>query len=53
MTPSAAQVRNPISIASVGSGLRYKSELLAALPQIAALKHQAKVWLFNDPHQSS
>ena len=53
MTPSAAQVRNPISTASLGSGLHYKSELLATLPQIAALKHQAKVWLFDDPNQGS
>jgi tetratricopeptide (TPR) repeat protein len=50
MTPSAAQVRNPISTASLGSGLHYKSELLASLPQIAALKHQAKTWLFNNPN---
>lgn len=41
MTPSAAQVRLPISSASLGSGLRYKSQMMGQLPQLASIKHLA------------
>jgi len=47
LTPSAAQVRNPISAKSLGSGLQYKQQVLAHLPQIAAIKHQANAWFLG------
>ncbi|MDA0762343.1 MAG: hypothetical protein O2949_11985 [Proteobacteria bacterium] len=41
------QVRNPISAKSLGSGLQYKQQVLAHLPQIAAIKHQANAWFLG------
>ncbi len=41
MTPSAAQVRLPISSKNVGNGLRYKSQMIGHLPQLASIKHLA------------
>ena len=41
MTPSAAQVRLPISTANLGSGLRYKNQMMGQLPQLASIKHLA------------
>lgn len=42
LTPSASQVRNPISARSVGSGLQYKPFIPSFMPQFALIKSKVR-----------
>ncbi|MBT3427287.1 MAG: sulfotransferase [Gammaproteobacteria bacterium] len=41
LTPSAAQVRKPISASAIGSGLKYKNHLKVHLPSLALIRNKA------------
>jgi len=42
LTPSATQVRKPISVSSIGSGLKYKHHLKRHLPPLALIRNKAE-----------
>jgi len=42
LTPSAAQVRKPISTSAIGSGLKYKNHLKLHLPPLALIRNKAE-----------
>jgi hypothetical protein len=42
LTPSAAQVRKPISVSAIGSGLKYKNHLKAHLPKLALIRKKTE-----------
>lgn len=42
LTPSASQVRKPISASAIGSGLKYKHHLKTHLPPLALIRNKAE-----------
>jgi tetratricopeptide (TPR) repeat protein len=42
LTPSASQVRNPISARSVGSGLKYEKYIKPVIPALAEIKRKSR-----------
>jgi hypothetical protein len=42
LTPSATQVRKPISVSAIGSGLKYKNHLKAHLPKLALIRKKTE-----------
>ena len=42
LTPSATQVRKPISVSAIGSGLKYKNHLKVHLPKLALLRKKTE-----------
>jgi tetratricopeptide (TPR) repeat protein len=42
LTPSATQVRKPISVSAIGSGLKYKNHLKAHLPKLALIRKKSE-----------
>jgi len=42
LTPSASQVRNPMTARSVGSGLKYEKCIKTSIPALAEIKRKAR-----------